>query len=160
MIFLTVGTLFLFNRLVRAVDKAIETGLIQEKVVAQVGKNSYIPRNMEYVESIDKEGFERKMTEASYVISHAGMGNIIIALKYKKPLLVMPRLKMYDEHINDHQLGIAKQFGERGYILVAYDENELIKQVVTLMSFRPKPIKSNPKLIIEKISQYLQHLEN
>ena len=37
MIFLTVGTLFPFDRLVNAVDKAVANGLITEDVFAQIG---------------------------------------------------------------------------------------------------------------------------
>jgi len=47
MIFLTVGTQFPFDRLVRAVDSIIDKGLISETLFAQIGESSYKPRNFE-----------------------------------------------------------------------------------------------------------------
>jgi UDP-N-acetylglucosamine transferase subunit ALG13 len=49
MIFLTVGTQFPFDRLVRAVDEAFDNGAIDEEVFAQIGETSYRPRNFEQV---------------------------------------------------------------------------------------------------------------
>ena len=110
MIFLTVGTLFSFDRLVRAVDSAVGKSLIKDEVFAQIGHGGFEPRNMEYVETLDKEAFDEKVRCAACVISHAGMGSIIAALNRKKPLLVMPRMKRFGEHVNDHQVDIARKF--------------------------------------------------
>ena len=55
MIFLTVGTYPLpFERLVKAIDTAIKERLIEEEVFAQVGRCSYKPQNMEYVQMLEK----------------------------------------------------------------------------------------------------------
>ena len=43
MIFLTVGTQFSFDRLVIAIDRIIDDGLISEPVFAQIGESSYKP---------------------------------------------------------------------------------------------------------------------
>ena len=57
MIFLTVGTQFGFDRLVKAVDEAIERRFIQEKVYAQIGPGRYLPKQMEYAVNLEKEDF-------------------------------------------------------------------------------------------------------
>lgn len=112
MIFLTVGTLFPFDRLVRAIDAAVGEGLIEDEIFAQVGENSYKPRNFESLPSLKKDLFDKYFTEASFIISHAGMGTITMALSHNKPLLVMPRLKHYKEHVNDHQVATARKLGK------------------------------------------------
>ena len=49
MIFVTTGTQkFQFNRLLKGVDKAIETGIITEEVFAQTGASVYQPVHYKY----------------------------------------------------------------------------------------------------------------
>jgi len=158
MIFLTIGTLFEFDRLVRAVDELISSGSIQEEVFAQIGTGKYKPSSMKYVESLEKSEFEKVIQQCTALISHAGMGSISMAIKYQKPLIVMPRLKKYGEHVNDHQLHTALKFEELGHILAAYDENELVEKIKLLKTFIPKSRVPNRQGVIDRISSYLNSL--
>lgn len=158
MIFLTVGTQFSFNRLVEAVDKVVEGGKVAEEVYAQIGVSSYKPHNFEYVESLDKEIFDDYIRKASSVISHAGMGTIVMALDNSKPLLVMPRLKEYGEVVNDHQVAVARKFEQLGHILVAYREDQLAKKIEKLKSFIPRPRKNQVKAVSDKIAEFLDQV--
>ena len=45
MIFLAVGTQFPFDRLVKALDDCLDTGIIDEEIFGQIGETSYKPRN-------------------------------------------------------------------------------------------------------------------
>ncbi len=155
MIFLTVGTILPFDRLVRAVDEAVGRGLIQDKVFAQIGKTKAIPRHIESADVLDKDTFGAKVDQASSIISHAGMGSITMALTHNKPLLVMPRLKRYGEHVNDHQLGTAKKFEELGCIVVAYTEDELPEKVRQLETFVPKKRTAAPEAVARRIADFL-----
>ena len=158
MIFLTVGTLFSFDRLVRAIDDACGDDLFDEKVFGQTGTSSYKPRNFEYVEMLNKYDFDLYLTSASSLISHAGMGSIIMALNHEKPLLVMPRLKCFGEHVNDHQVGTARKFEQLGHILVAYNEEDLAEKIKQLKSFVPLPRENQAKAVVDRISRFLNEL--
>ena len=158
MIFLTVGTLFNFDRLVESVDKAIGTGIIKDEVFAQISDGKYIPKNMEYVEILDKNEFDKKLIEADSLLSHAGMGSITMALNYDKPILVMPRLKKYGEHVNDHQLGTAIKFRDLGHVLVAVESDELPAKIEELKTFKPKPRENQADKVTERIKQFLDSL--
>jgi beta-1,4-N-acetylglucosaminyltransferase len=160
MIFLTIGTQFPFDRLVRAVDDAVATSIIEQPVYAQVGKTKFTPKNIEYVEVIDKCTFDKKVAEADYIISHAGTGCITMALENAKPLLVMPRMKKYKEHVNDHQVATARKFEELGYLLVANDVEDLPDAIRRLKTFVPKQRKVNPKPVIDRIHLFLNSLQN
>jgi UDP-N-acetylglucosamine transferase subunit ALG13 len=160
MIFLTVGTLFPFDRLVRAVDDTVALGIIEQPVFAQIGRTKFAPKNIEYVEVIDKRTFDYKMAAADYIISHAGIGSITMALENAKPLLVMPRMKRYREHVNDHQVMTARKFEELGHILVAYDAKDLPEGMSRLKNFIPKERKVNPKPIADRISRFLSSLQD
>jgi UDP-N-acetylglucosamine transferase subunit ALG13 len=158
MIFLTVGTILPFDRLVRAVDEAVGHGLIQEEVFAQIGKTKTIPKHIESADVLDKDTFGAKVRQASSIISHAGMGSITMALTHNKPLLVMPRLKRFGEHVNDHQLGTARKFEELGCVVVAYTEEELPGKVRQLKTFVPKKRTAAPEAVAQRIAGFLDEL--
>jgi UDP-N-acetylglucosamine transferase subunit ALG13 len=160
MIFLTVGTLLPFDRLIRAVDDAFDKGLVDEEVFAQIGKSLYKPRNFESVASLAKELFDGRLKQASGVIGHAGMGTIIMALDHNKPLLAMPRLKKYGEHVNDHQLAIAKRFEISGYLLAAYEAEDLAAKIKQLKTFVPNRRDSQPQMVAGRIAQFLMEIIN
>jgi beta-1,4-N-acetylglucosaminyltransferase len=160
MIFLTVGTQFPFDRLVRAVDGIIDEGLISETLFAQIGESSYKPRNFESAACLEKGMFDDYVRQASGIIGHAGMGTITTALCNHKPLLAMPRRKKYREVVNDHQLAIARKFSELGHILVAYDAADLPDCIRRLKSFVPRERKADPNAVADRIIRFLNGLRD
>ena len=158
MIFLTVGTQFPFDRLVKAVDKAAGTNGFDEQIFAQIGESSYCPENFEAIPALEKAVFDRHFNEADVIISHAGMGTITMALDHRKPLLVMPRLRKYGEVVNDHQLAIAKKFEQLGYLLVAYSAEEVPIKMKQLKSFVPQQRQPCPDIVAARISTFLNEL--
>ena len=160
MLFLTVGTQFPFDRLVRAIDSIIDKGLISETLFAQIGESSYKPRNFESAACLEKGVFDDYLKQASAIIGHAGMGTITMALSNHKPLLAMPRLKRYHEVVNDHQLAIAKKFEELGHILVAYDTKDLPERIHQLKTFVPRERKANPEAVADRISCFLNSMRH
>ncbi len=159
MIFMTVGTLFSFDRLVMTVDEAVGEGLIEEPIFAQVGPGGFRPDNMEYAEVLDKEQFDDYFEKAEAVISHAGMGTISMALNSDKPLLVMPRMKKYGEHVNDHQVDTARRFEELGHVLAVLDELELVRKVKELKDFKPAKRSADREGVVNYLRGYLEGLQ-
>lgn len=130
MIFVTVGTDGPFDRLIRTVDEwAGSTG--REDVFAQIGETSLRPRFIQYVDFLEPPDFRRRFEESSLVVSHAGMGTILTALRYMKPLLVMPRRASSGEQRNEHQLATARRLLALGKIAVAFDEHELVQMLTS-----------------------------
>jgi len=158
MIFLTVGTLFPFDRLVKAVDITIAKNNGYEKVFAQIGKTNYEPKNIEYTAILENRNFAKKISDADYLISHAGIGTITMALELNKPLLVMPRRKKFKEHVNDHQVATARKFEELGHVLVAYDVEDLPDSIRKLKSFVPQKRKASPHAVANRIRRFLNSL--
>jgi UDP-N-acetylglucosamine transferase subunit ALG13 len=99
------------------------------------------------------------MKQATAIISHAGVGTICAALKHDKPLLAVPRLSKYGEHVNDHQLGLAKKFEAAGHIMVAYSEDELLDKVSALKGFIPQGRESQPEKVASRIERFLEQLQ-
>lgn len=158
MIFLTVGTQFPFDRLVRAVDEALEQSALEDEVFAQVGLRGYRPEHMEWVETLEQEAFGERVAEARALIGHAGVGTILTALEGRKPLLVMPRLRRYGEIVNDHQVATARKFAEAGHVLAAYDEGEVLQKLVALRTFVPTPRRANPEQVVARVRLFLESL--
>ena len=114
LIFVTLGTQkFQFDRLLKYIDEQIENGKIKEKVFAQIGNSSYQPKNYEYKEFLDKEEFNKKIKASKLIITHSGVGTIIASINENKPVIVVPRLKKFGEHVDDHQLQIAESFSKK-----------------------------------------------
>jgi beta-1,4-N-acetylglucosaminyltransferase len=158
MIFLTVGTQFPFDRLVKAVDQAAGINGFDEKIVAQIGDSFYRPENFEAIQSVEKAIFDQHFAEANSIISHAGMGTITMALDHRKPLLVMPRMKKYGEVVNDHQLAIARKFEQLGYLLVAYCVEDVPDKIKQLKSFVPQERRPSADIVATRISTFLNEL--
>lgn len=125
MIFVTVGSHYQgFERLIKKMDEI--AGKIDEKVIMQIGHSDYIPLNAEFFDFIESFAeIERLNREAKVVVSHAGAGCILTALGERTPVIVVPRLKMFGEHMNDHQLEIAKTMSENKSVKVVYDIDDL-----------------------------------
>jgi len=158
MIFLTVGTQFPFDRLVKAINELVNCGVITDEVIAQAGYSSYKPKHLTTIDFCSPDEFRKLISSAELVISHAGMGAIAMALGNGKPLLVMPRLKKYGEVVNDHQLDIARKFEQDGYLLAAYGVGELSAKIVKLKAFVPEKRQAQAKAVAERISTFLLEL--
>lgn len=155
MIFLTVGTSFPFNRLVMAVDEINMKMKMNEEIIAQIGKGGYIPKSFNSFEVLDKLHFDDYFIKSTAIIAHAGIGTITMALEFKKPILVLPRLKKYGELVNDHQLSTARKFEQLGHVLSAYKVRDLPEKIKLLKFFSPVTRESQADLVSERVRNFL-----
>ena len=120
-----------FKRLIDIVKNFLEETNSEEEIIIQYGNTKYdysffdnFP-NVKYFDFISPDVFDKYMIEADVVVTHAGVGTIINGLKKNKKLIVVPRLKKYKEHVNDHQLQITENFAKEGYIIELKDDEKL-----------------------------------
>lgn len=155
MIYVTVGSHYQgFDRLVRKMDEI--SGKIDEKVIMQIGQTKYRPLNAEYFDFDGRSHeIERLNREARIVVSHAGVGSIITALKQGTPIIVVPRLKRFNEVIDDHQMEIADAISDDQRVIVAYDINcleEFLKSGIEFVE------KSSNNQLSDLLKNYLETL--
>ncbi len=155
MIFVTVGSMFPFDRLIKAIDEQVAAGQIVEEVVAQIGSGSYEPQSIKFERFMEKAEFESLLGAADVVVSHAGIGSIATALNLGKPMLVLPRLKRYGEHVNDHQVATARKYQELGHVMVADEETDLPHMLTRIREFTPVPRHINVEGLVNRIGRYL-----
>lgn len=118
MIFVTVGMHHQgFERLIRGMDQVARR--TKEPVIMQIGASSYEPQHAEWFRFDDQSRVEELSTTARVIVSHAGAGTIISAFRHKRPLVVVPRRAGQREHVDDHQLELARALSaERKVIAV------------------------------------------
>jgi exopolysaccharide biosynthesis glucuronosyltransferase PssE len=124
-IFVTVGTQLPFDRLVQAVDAWAGAGGTAAASFAQIGDGDYRPQHLEWMRYLPEEAFRAKVQEASIIVSHAGIGNLLAALQCRKPIVIMPRRFALGEHRNDHQVATANWLRQVPGVTVVDDAAEL-----------------------------------
>lgn len=155
MIFVTVGSQkFQFNRLLKKVDELIENGVMKDEVFAQIGVSDYKPKNYKYVDFTTREEFASNLDKCDLLITHAGTGVIVTALKKGKKVIAVPRLAKYGEHVDDHQIQLVKQFEELGLIESCYD-TELISASLKNIKEKSYGCYQSNSEIINSIEEYI-----
>ncbi len=149
MIFVTVGTQLPFNRLIREVDRwARSRG--RKDIFAQIGKTDWKPSYIHWEKFLNPADFRKEFKAADAIVAHAGMGTIIAALEFGKPVVVMPRLATLKEHRSDHQIVTAKRFRDSYKVTVALNESELwmyLDKVDTIEGSQQIDSSAEPRLL-------------
>jgi UDP-N-acetylglucosamine transferase subunit ALG13 len=121
------------------------------EVVAQIGRTDYKPRHLEYVASLSPDAFREAVRRAEVIVAHAGMGSVLTAMEFGKPLVVLPRLGALQETRNDHQVATANWLSTKPGVFVAMNEAELGSTIdrARSQSLRTTEISpfASPKLI-------------
>ena len=148
-----------FHRLLEEIEKLINSGKIQEKVVVQAGYTKYESKNMEIFGLISQEDLEKYQEKANYIITHGGVGSIIGALKKGKKVIAVPRLHEYNEHVNNHQKQIIETFDKEGYIIGIDNVSKLGQAIDKIKNFKPKKYQSNNNKMIEIIENFIDNIK-
>lgn len=158
MIFVTLGTHDKpFNRLLEAVQKQIDLGNINDKVIVQAGASKFVSKDMEIFDLISMTKFDELVSKCDLLITHGGVGSIMTGLKKGKKVIACARLAKYKEVVNDHQKQIIENFDKTGYIIGVTNLDDLDKALKRVKDFKPKRFVSNTenmiKLVKEKIEE-------
>lgn len=157
MIFVTLGSQkFPFNRLLRGMDRLIESGEVDEEVFAQTGYSDYEPKNYRFQRFLDREAYAERIKKADIVITHGGTGAIIGAVKQGKKVIAVPRLARYGEHVDDHQLQLVEQFREMKLICGCGDCEMLGEALHKIREMEFETYRSNTQTIIDSIERYIE----
>jgi UDP-N-acetylglucosamine transferase subunit ALG13 len=157
-IFLTVGSRYGFDRLVRAVDDMVDRGDIHEEITAQIGLGAYEPQHMQFERFIEGNTYDARIRDADMLIGHAGSGTISLAVTNCKPLLVLPRRKRYHEHVNDHQVATARKFEELHHVLAAGEAEDLPRRFAELHDFVPARRVARTDELADRIGVFLRSI--
>ena len=128
MILVTVGTThFPFDRLIEGVA-ALD---VEEEVVVQRGPSRIPVERATVVDFLSFDDLADYVERSRLVISHSGVGSIMVALAHGRRPIVVPRLARFGEAVDDHQADVAEKLAQRGRVTVVHDPAELSQVVMT-----------------------------
>ena len=157
MIFVTVGTHEQpFNRLIKEVDRLVETGVIKDDVFIQTGYSTYEPKFCKWSSLISFDKMNELMETSDIIITHGGPATFMSPIANGKKPIVVPRQEKYDKHVNDHQVDFAQQVKER------YDSIEVLTEISELGNYLNQDLKidgnssSNNKQFNDKLREEVE----
>jgi UDP-N-acetylglucosamine transferase subunit ALG13 len=158
MIFVTVGSMFPFERMIKMVDNWSFQHPMHD-VFAQIGGGEYEPKHMRWQRIIAPNAYKELVRSCRLIVAHAGTGSVFTASEFRKPIILIPRRADLREHTTDHQLDTAKWLENKPGIFVAWSEEELApameraeKAAVNLQSSLPE---SAPQPFLDRIRNFL-----
>ena len=146
-----------FHRLLEEIQKNINNGTIKEKLVVQEGYTKFQSKDMEIHTQVPKDKLQELIKKADLIITHGGVGSIISAITEGKKVIAVPRLKKYNEHVNDHQLDIIDSFNEKRYIIGIHEVEELEEALKKVPEFKPQKYIQNTGKIIKIIEEFIDN---
>ena len=147
-----------FHRLLEEIDRLIENKVINEEVIVQKGYTKYESKNMKTIDFISRDELENLEKQASYIITHGGVGSIVSSLEKGKKVIAVPRLHKYSEHVNDHQKEIIKKFNENKNIIGIQSVGELEDAVKRVSEFKPNQFKGNNQKMLKIIECFIENI--
>ncbi|NKI32049.1 PssE/Cps14G family polysaccharide biosynthesis glycosyltransferase [Croceivirga thetidis] len=159
MIFVTLGTFPVpFTRPLKELEDLCRKKIIDEKIVVQSGHTEFVSEFMEVSPFMPPDKINELTKAASLIITHAGTGSLIKAVRLKKKVIAIPRLYKLGENVDDHQLDILEIFTEKGYVLPWHEDDKLERLLNDLKSFQPNEYVSKKQVIIDYLENYINSL--
>jgi UDP-N-acetylglucosamine transferase subunit ALG13 len=132
-IFVTLGTHGQpFLRLIRALEALPAGDLVVQhghSPAPGAGRAAAFMPFSEILEHIDA---------AETVITHAGVGSILCASRAGHTPVVVPRLRRFGEHVDDHQVELTRALADRGMVVPAWEPDGLAEAVASVAPRRSR----------------------
>ena len=163
MIFVTVGTHEQpFNRLVECMDKW--ANVHDEEVIIQTGYSTFEPKHSEWKKLYPYKEMIAHVKNARIVITHGGPSSFIMPLQIGKIPIVVPRMKEYDEHVNNHQVDFSKAVATRQGNIIVVDSIDALETTIDkydqLVAQMSKEISSNNAKFCDGFEKLVEGLVN
>jgi len=155
LIFVTIGMhTASFERLIKKMDEI--AGMINEEVVMQIGHTKYAPQHAKYFQFTTAEELKELCQKARVVVTHGAM-TIIDALEQGTPVVAVPRLEEYREHINDHQLYFVQELERAGKVIAVCNVDKLEEALRKADSKMPELVKD--RRLVDALKGYIAQFE-
>ena len=149
MIFLTVGTAS-FDPLVREMDRLVGAGIIKDRVIAQIGRGSYLPENMDYFRFI--KSLNKAYEKADLIVSAGGAGTTIESTRRGLKLVVIENETLME----GHQAQLIGELANRGHLKWCRDITELATCIDAALKSTFPPFKTDSPKAHRMISKIIE----
>lgn len=123
LIFVTVGTQHPFPRLISGINDLAPS--LGEQIIAQVCADVSTYPALDVRKSMSPVEYEAIFLRARLIVGHAGIGTVLSAKRFRKPLIVLPRSHKLGEDVNEHQFATARRINSVPGVYVIWKETEL-----------------------------------
>ncbi|MGP5382729.1 glycosyltransferase [Glutamicibacter arilaitensis] len=135
----TLGTMqsYGFGRAVEAVLRVLaQLPEPPEEVLWQTGCTDLTGLPIQGRTTVPSTELVAAIAQADLVIAHAGVGSALAALRTGRTPILLPRQAGHGEHVDDHQLMIARHLAQRGLAICKDPEDLRLADVQLAMSRR------------------------
>ena len=122
-----------FDRLLSAV---LAVGL-DEELVIQHGPSTVRVPGASHIEYLSFADYQSLVSNARVVVTHAGVGSVLVALLAGKRPVLVPRLARFAEAVDDHQLDFARRLASLGSVILVEDTDQLREAIEDAARSRP-----------------------
>ncbi len=123
--FVSVGTGPPFPRLLNEVARLAALGMLPQPVIVQHGNTPFHSAGCSAVAFLDRPEFDAQVAAAELVITQAGAGTALQAMRAGKVPVLMPRKASHGEVVDDHQAELAELLAAKGRAVLAEQPDEL-----------------------------------
>ena len=126
-----------------------------EELVVQHGHSSVVERSgADVVDFLSFERMGELVRRSRAVVTHAGVGSVLVSLANGKRPLVVPRLKVYGEAVDDHQLQLGRRFAAAGLVTLVEDPSGLAAALEADQA--PAPILPTATTLAADLTRFLE----
>lgn len=111
-----------FHRALRQVASALPAGV---ELLRQTGHTPVADAEGPWQPWVPGDELAEAVAQADLVITHAGVGSVLSALRAGQHPVILPRRASLGEHVDDHQLQLAELLADRGLATVASPDDDL-----------------------------------
>ncbi len=140
----------LLNEVVRIRDQ------LPEPVIIQYGNTPFDDKSYRSKAFFHTNEYLELIKLSKILIIHGGAGSILHALEFGKFPVVVPRLKKYGEHINDHQLEFGRQLKIHGRIELIESIDKLEESILIKPAIRDRLVSQNESELVNDIRRLLE----
>ena len=131
MIFVTVGTHEQpFDRLIKYVDELKASGRITDDIFIQTGFSDYEPTSCSWKKLLGADEMEGLIDKAHIIITHGGPSSFLAPLNKGKVPIVVPRMKQFGEHVNNHQVKFTRAVSEWRNNIILIEEIDQLENAI------------------------------
>jgi UDP-N-acetylglucosamine transferase subunit ALG13 len=103
---------------------------------------------------------KRFVDKSRVIVTHAAAGAVIMALKNEIPTVIVPRLRKYGEHFDDHQFELASALSGLGRVILVDEPNPDSLLIATKQANALLNPAEGPSVLVKSLSKLLLSWEN
>ncbi|NHJ14711.1 MAG: hypothetical protein EAX95_13610 [Candidatus Thorarchaeota archaeon] len=153
MIFVTVGT-SLFDQLIEEIDRLVGQGIIKERVIAQVGRGFYKPKNIQYFRFM--RNLAKAYDAADVIVSSGGAGTTMECVHRGLRLVVVEN----EGVMEGHQAQLIGEMAKRGHLVWCTEITDLASSIEEAKHRTFEKFVSDPPRVHQLILDLLQKPAN